>query len=83
MVGRSTNASGPFVDQEGVLLIQGGGTQILGSQGTVIGPGGQNIFVDNGRDLILYHYQDATNNGAPRLAINELGYTADYWPYVI
>lgn len=38
-VGRSRKVSGPFLDEQGVDMIRGGGKQLIGSGGRVVGPG--------------------------------------------
>ena len=38
---RSENIAGPYVDQDGVDAMDGGGSEILGSHGNIAGPGGQ------------------------------------------
>jgi len=57
-VGRSKSASGPFVDANGVDLLDTGGTLVLGSHGNIYAPGGQVIFTDtpSGKDVFVYHY---------------------------
>uniref|UniRef100_A0A8H7Y1K4 Endo-1,5-alpha-L-arabinanase A n=1 Tax=Psilocybe cubensis TaxID=181762 RepID=A0A8H7Y1K4_PSICU len=55
-VGRSTKATGGFVDQAGVALTSGGGTLVLGSHDKIIGPGGQDLMVDNDGPILVYHY---------------------------
>nr|WP_246256037.1 family 43 glycosylhydrolase [Isoptericola halotolerans] len=80
MVGRSTSVTGPYVDRAGVPLMDGGGTQILGSHGSIHGPGHQTVFSDTDADVLMYHYY--TGSGASLLGINLLGYDGDGWPYV-
>ena len=69
-------------------LRNGGGTILLSAHGNIVGPGGQSVFTDVGADgsqslpTLVYHYYDGSNNGAPTLGINRLGFTADGWPYV-
>lgn len=41
IMGRSTTATGNFVDQSGKALSAGGGTTLLASHDNVYGPGGQ------------------------------------------
>lgn len=81
-VGRSTSPEGPFKDKHDVLMLHGGGTELLRTNGRTIGPGGMSIYADQDQDLIVYHYYDADFNGDYRLAVNYLGWTDDYWPYI-
>jgi arabinan endo-1,5-alpha-L-arabinosidase len=88
IVGRSTSASGPFVDRGGIDLTSGGGTILVSAHGNIDGPGGASIFTDTGSNgstslpTIVYHYYDGNNNGTPTLGINRLGFTSDGWPYI-
>ena len=81
-VGRSSSITGPYLDQSGTALSKGGGTKILASHGTYIGPGGESVYSDTDHDLLVYHYYDATAGGASKLGINYLGFSSDGWPYV-
>jgi arabinan endo-1,5-alpha-L-arabinosidase len=80
-VGRSRHADGPFVDAVGTPMLQDGGTQLLATHGYVIGPGGQTVLRDRGRDWLVYHYYNKRDAGTPRLAINPLRWK-DGWPVV-
>ncbi|MDP9007910.1 MAG: family 43 glycosylhydrolase [Pseudomonadota bacterium] len=82
VVGRSSTPQGPYVDRGGIAMTQGGGTIVLATHGNVIGPGGQDIFSDTDGDVLVYHYYDGNNAGAPTLGINLLGWTSDGWPFV-
>lgn len=44
MMGRSTSATGGFVDKNGVATTKNGGTVLLASHGTTYGPGGQYVL---------------------------------------
>ncbi|THH16702.1 hypothetical protein EW146_g3976 [Bondarzewia mesenterica] len=77
-VGRSSSVKGPFVDESGVALTEGGGTLILGSHGSIIGPGGQDILTDSDGILLIYHYY--TSSGS-FLGINHLDFSSG-WPIV-
>lgn len=63
--GRSTSPLGPFVDHEGVSLLDSrvGGTQVVTQNGNRwIGVGHHSIFTDvSGQDHILYHAIDRTD----------------------
>jgi arabinan endo-1,5-alpha-L-arabinosidase len=61
--GRSQNALGPYLDQDGVSLLDSrvGGTPVLTMNGNrFVGPGHNAIFTDgSGQDWMLYHAVDA------------------------
>jgi autotransporter-associated beta strand protein len=79
-VGRSTSVSGPYLDQNGVPMTQGGGTLLLGSEGKYIGPGQIGIMPQGNVDWMSYHYYDGTNNGAPTYALQQMYWTNNSWP---
>ena len=83
MVARATNPTGPYVDENGVSATSGGGTQILGTHGYVIGPGGQTVMHDSDGDVLVYHYYNGNQGGAARLGLNHLSWSADGWPTVV
>jgi arabinan endo-1,5-alpha-L-arabinosidase len=60
--GRSADPLGPFVDKEGVSLLQGrvGGTPVISMNGNRwVGPGHNAVFTDfEGQDWFLYHAID-------------------------
>ncbi|KAG8747932.1 hypothetical protein FRC10_010551 [Ceratobasidium sp. 414] len=70
--------TGPYVDQAGVALMSGGGTLILGSHDSIIGPGGQSVFKDTDAWVIDYHWYTST---ASKLGINLLDFSSG-WPVV-
>ncbi|MBB6419406.1 arabinan endo-1,5-alpha-L-arabinosidase [Streptomyces sp. AK010] len=78
-VGRASSVIGPYRDKNGVDLVNNGGTPVLESHGSVIGPGGQSILNDADGDLIVYHYYDGNANGTPKLGINLLNWSSG-WP---
>jgi arabinan endo-1,5-alpha-L-arabinosidase len=75
-VGRSETITGPYVDRDGHDMAEGGGTVLLTSDGSMIGPGGQSY--DGG--YLAFHYYDGAAHGAPTLAIRQLAWTDDGWP---
>ncbi|MFF2371108.1 arabinan endo-1,5-alpha-L-arabinosidase [Agromyces sp. NPDC058110] len=77
-VGRADAPTGPFVDRDGVPLLDGGGTPLLATDGSRVGPGGQSVWGDS----IAFHYYDADAGGAFRLAIAELEWDDEGWPVV-
>lgn len=80
MVGRSSAVTGPYVDQAGVPMTQGGGTQVLSPNSRWLGPGGESALEENGRDLLVFHAYDATT-GRPALQISPILWK-DSWPEV-
>lgn len=75
-VGRSSSITGTYVDQAGVSLKSGGGTLILSTHGSIVGPGGQSVFKTGGVVYLVYHYY--TSSGF-NLAVNKLDFSTG-WP---
>jgi len=82
MVGRSEKVTGPFVDRDGVEMLEGGGTQVTFPTGRWRGPGHNCILQDEDGDYIIYHAYDAENNGTPTLRIDPLEWDDDGWPFI-
>lgn len=82
IVGRSTSPTGPFYDRGGLDLMDGGGTILLSTHGTVYGPGGQSVLLARSQPVMVYHYYDGANNGTPTLGMNDLQFDSDGWPSV-
>jgi len=79
-VGRSASITGPYVDQKGVAMMDGGGTLILTGTNRWAGPGGQSIFHDtNEQWWIVYHSYDGYLGGTPTLRVNPLVWDGG-WP---
>lgn len=80
-VGRSTSPHGPFVDEKGTAMMNGGGTVLLQGNGSWSGPGGGTAYIDasTGESLIVFHALHLTENGAPYLWVKNLDWTND-WP---
>lgn len=80
MVGRATSVTGPYTDRGGVAMNSGGGTEILAGQGSVHGPGHEDVLADNDGDVLFYHYY--ADNGTSLLGINLLAFDSAGWPYL-
>ncbi|PPQ79651.1 hypothetical protein CVT24_010247 [Panaeolus cyanescens] len=80
-VGRSQSPTGVFVDKANTSLLSGGGSLVLGTHGNVHGPGGQDIIMDQGAPLLVYHYYTSTDgeNATGHLGINKLDFSSG-WP---
>lgn len=81
-VGRSLAITGPYADESGVPMTQGGGTIVLQTDGRVRGPGGESVLSDSGTDYLVHHFYDDLANGAPTLQIRPITWDADGWPHV-
>lgn len=80
-VGRSRKVEGPYLDREGVDLVRGGGTLVLGSEGRYIGPGHASIYGEGGREWLMHHFYDAERGG--RATARMLGLVwKEGWPEV-
>ena len=86
-VGRAQAITGPYYDRDGVPMLQGGGTLLMGrgdfpavDGGTVHvrGAGGQDVFLDGDSWKMVYHWY--MDSGAHRMSISDLSWTDDGWP---
>ncbi|MFD3656081.1 arabinan endo-1,5-alpha-L-arabinosidase [Streptomyces sp. NPDC058620] len=82
-VGRATSLTGPYTDSGGTPMLRGGGDLLLAGHGRYIGPGGQSLMRDRGADVLVHHYYDGEDDGAPKLGLNELRWGEDGWPSVV
>jgi arabinan endo-1,5-alpha-L-arabinosidase len=79
-VGRSAAVAGPYVDKDGVALLQGGGMLVVKGGDRYRGPGHNAVIFTDTAAFNVYHSYDANNNGASVLRIAELVWDADGWP---
>lgn len=77
VVGRATSITGPYVDKNGVNMMNGGGTIFDAGNSRWKGPGHQDVYNNN---IIIRHAYDAQDNGTPKLLINDLYWDAAGWP---
>jgi len=79
-VGRSRKPTGPFVDDNGLDMIKGGGKLFAGSGERVVGPGhfGREIL-EKGVEKFSCHYEADLNHGGSVLDIRPLLWK-DGWP---
>ena len=81
VVGRSKKVSGPYLDNMGRDMLQGGGKMVLAAGGRVTGPGhfGREVL-ENGVEKMSCHYEaDFDQGGHSVLAIRPLLWK-DGWP---
>lgn len=80
MVGRSKQVTGPYVDKQGVPMMQGGGSELLVANSRWLGPGGESVRMQSHRpDIIVFHAYDA-HTGKPALQVSTLTWDGG-WPH--
>ena len=75
-VGRSDAIGGPYLDKQGLAMLTGGGTIVLTTRGSRVGPGGESYS----RGQLGFHYYDADHDGRTTLAIAPVAWGDDGWP---
>jgi arabinan endo-1,5-alpha-L-arabinosidase len=80
VVGRSLSAIGPYVDKSGLDLAKGGGTLVLRGNQHWPGVGHNSAYSFDGKNYIVFHAYDATDDGKSKLKVLEMGFDADGWP---
>lgn len=86
-MGRATSVTGPYLDQNGVSMVNNGGTLFQEATGKFTGPGHVGILETNGNTWWSYHYYDANAwapqygvYGQPALSVEPLSWTSNNWP---
>lgn len=80
MLGRADRVTGPYLDREGIDLVDGGGTLVLDGGTRWRGPGSNMIFVEDRQHYNVYHAYDANAAGQATLRIAELDFDNEGWP---
>lgn len=80
LVGRATDVRGPYVDDQGVALLAGGGKVVVQGDDRWKGPGHNAVFSTTAGTYNVYHSYDANASGIPTLRISEMQWSADGWP---
>lgn len=78
--GRSKTITGPYVDESGTSMSNGGGTVLDSGTTRWKGPGGQYVYQNGNGWIIARHAYDANNAGTPTLLISDLYWDSDGWP---
>lgn len=82
IVGRSQNVKGPYLDKDGTPMAKGGGTIVVAGDKNWYGVGHCGVYNFSGKDYIVFHAYDASDNGKPKLMIKEIAWDTDGWPLV-
>lgn len=80
VVGRSKNLSGPYIDREGVLLFNGGGTLVAEGNKDWNGIGHNSVYDFDGSTYFIAHAYDASDDGRPILKIIPTEFDNEGWP---
>jgi arabinan endo-1,5-alpha-L-arabinosidase len=75
--GRSEKMTGPYLDKNGIDMLNGGGSLLDGGNDVWIGPGGQDIINTN---LIIRHAYPSSENPWAAVLISALNWDAEGWP---
>src|SRR4051812_5984183 len=81
VVGRSKNVTGPFIDNVGRSMLEGGGKMVATTDGRLIGPGHfGRIVVEKGVEKMSFHWEaDLDQGGASVLGIRPIVWK-NGWP---
>ncbi|WBL24159.1 arabinan endo-1,5-alpha-L-arabinosidase [Zunongwangia sp. HGR-M22] len=79
VVGRSKSVKGPYLDQSGKSLANGGGTLVVEGNENWYGAGHNSVYTFDGKDYMFFHAYDAQDGAKPKLRIKELSWEND-WP---
>ena len=82
-VGRSTSPHGPFVDEAGTPMMNGGGTVLIEGDSNWGAPGGGTAYVNARLDesFLIFHAHNLAENGHPHQWIKPLAWVND-WPVI-
>lgn len=74
VVGRSKKVTGPYVDNVGRSMLEGGGKMVLATEGNLIGPGhfGRTILADGVEKMSCHYEADLIQGGRSVLGIRPL-----------
>ncbi|MAT73341.1 MAG: arabinan endo-1,5-alpha-L-arabinosidase [Planctomycetaceae bacterium] len=83
VVGRSRDATGPYVDADGKPMLEGGGTTVLEGDQRWRGPGHNGVLTTDEGQWMVHHTYDVEHLDAQRiLQVRPLSWSADGWPIV-
>jgi arabinan endo-1,5-alpha-L-arabinosidase len=81
VVGRSQKLAGPYLDAQGQLLIEGGGTLVVEGNSRYAGVGHNAVVHFDGTDYLIFHAYDMQRKGASFLRILPINWE-NGWPVV-
>jgi arabinan endo-1,5-alpha-L-arabinosidase len=78
-VGRSEKVTGPYVDNSGTKMMEGGGTLLVKGNSNWPGAGHNAVIFAGNRAYNIYHAYTASN-GTATLRVSEIAWDKDGWP---
>ncbi|MEN6588814.1 MAG: arabinan endo-1,5-alpha-L-arabinosidase [Proteiniphilum sp.] len=78
--GRANRIEGPYLDKEGKELLFGGGTILMEGDERWHGVGHNAVAHFCGKDYLLFHGYDASDEGRSKLRIFSLSWDSEKWP---
>lgn len=81
-VGRSRRVTGPYMDRQSKLMMEGGGTIVVTGGTRWRGPGHCAILQGREGEKLVYHAYDANARGTPTLRVASLIWDAADWPTI-
>ncbi|MEU4385465.1 RICIN domain-containing protein [Promicromonospora sp. NPDC023805] len=79
VVARATSVTGPYYDQAGQDIANGGGTVVMRGASPRVAAGGADVYADGSAKYLAYHYYDAANGGRETLDVRPLTFSGG-WP---
>jgi len=80
IVGRAEKVTGPYLDQSGKSMANGGGTILLAGDTNWHGVGHNAVVSFDGTDYLVFHAYDAHDEGKSKLNIRILNWDTNGWP---
>lgn len=81
-VGRSKSVTGPYLDQNGKDMAEGGGSILLKGTKAWPGLGHNSVYQFDGKDYLVFHAYESADNGLQKLKLAELTWNSQGWPTV-
>ena len=82
VVGRSEKVTGPYLDKNGVSLMNGGGTVVAAGNGRYAGMGHCAVVRFGDKDYMFMHGYDSEHEYRSKLMVEEIEWTSDGWPVI-
>ncbi len=82
VMGRSKSVTGPYLDQAGLPMTEGGGSLLLEGNQEWAGVGHNSAYTFEGKDYLVFHGYEAADEGRPKLHIRELAWNSNGWPFL-